>query len=514
MSVIVSWSTETFSFEFGVAIGLQKEFSRSNDLSILNEKHVISVKGQIISSGATSEDRYQNLVLQSLSYAQKVAGGSSRTSTAQMGSLVITNGGTEILRYDDVALQSVDVSEPSPETAGIHYQDVSLTFETYMTPSDPASVRKLRSASETIEVKKEEDSFSYLGNDIDTEDSPYHAYTITHTVSAEGILNNKDSREAFEEAYNYVNAKKKDSLSVSNTDPFDRSLFSSLNQRTLGVNSSSSIVVDQNQINQYGEYNRIRTASSDVLGGSYSITTTFLLSREDSLIDITGNYNRDESGDASVAVEGTIKGLSSLDAISVQHNKISQARRTYTYIAGDLGPTSKIYKFALDIFNNYQLNSTCLELRTKALNYSFGENKAAGTIVFNVTYKVVPAALNVLLQGITGSMVATATISDNNRKNAGYDVETIVSIPIIGRGSFGPIKQNMGTTKERTRTASIDVTLEACYRSPDNSLLREQALASVAQYAPSGTKVYISNFTENWEWVNGKYQGVLEWMYE
>lgn len=513
MSVTVSWSTETFTFEFGVAVGIQKEFSRLNDSSIVNEKHTISVRGQIIASGATAADRYENLMLQSLSYAQKIAGGSTRSSTAQMGTLVIAGDAGELLRYDDVMLQGVDVAEPSDDTAGIHYQDVSLTFETYMTPADPASVYKLSSATETLDIKKEDDSFSFLGHNIHTENSPYHAYTITHTVSAEGILNNKDSREAFEEAFNYVNSHKKDSLSVSNTDVFDRSLFSSINQKSLAVGASNSIVVDDSQIAMYGEYNKIRTASADVVGGSYSLTTVFFLSREESLIDITGSYNRDEYGDASVSVEGTIRGLSSLGPISPQHNKIEQARKTYTNIAGDLGASSKIYLFANDIFGRYNLTPSCLELRNKALNYSFGENKGAGTIAFNVSYKVVPTVLNVLLQGITGSMVATATISDSNRKNAGYDMATTVVIPIIGRAA-GPIIQNMSTTKERTRTAMIDVTIEPCYRSPDNSTVRQQTLAAVAQYAPSGTNVYINNFTESWEWTNGKYQGTLEWIYE
>lgn len=513
MAVTVSWSTETFTFEFGVAVGIQKDFSRTSDLSIINEKHTISVRGQIVASGSTPEDRYENLALQTLSYAQKIAGGSTRTATAQMGTLVISGDSGELLRYDDVSLQNVDVSQPSDDTAGIQYQDVSLTFETYMTPSDPASLRKLRSATETLDIKREEDSFSYLGNNVHSETSPYYAYTITHTVSAEGIINNKDGREAFEEAYNYVNARKKDSLGLSDTDVFDRSLFSTINQRTLGVNGASSIVVDDTQINQYGEYNKIRNASSDVVGGSYSLTTTFFLSRESSLIDINGNYSRDESGEASISVEGTIKGLSTSSPTAVQHDKIVQARTTYSTIAGDLGPSSRIYQFAADIYDRYQTDKTGVALRSKALNYSFGENKNAGTISFNVSYKVAPSALVTLLNGITGSLVATATITDKNRASAGYDENVVVVIPVIGRAA-GPILQNMSTTNERTRTASIDITLEQRYRTPVNDLVRTQTLAEIANYAPSGSKVYVRQFNENWDWISGKYQGTLEWVYE
>ena len=125
MAVTVSWSTETFTFEFGVAVGIQKDFSRTSDLSIINEKHTISVRGQIVASGSTPEDRYENLALQTLSYAQKISGGSTRTATAQMGTLVISGDGGELLRYDDVSLQGVDVSQPSDDTAGIQYQAVS-----------------------------------------------------------------------------------------------------------------------------------------------------------------------------------------------------------------------------------------------------------------------------------------------------------------------------------------------------------------------------------------------------
>lgn len=513
MAVTISWSTETFVFEFGVAVGIQKEFSRMGDLSIINEKHSISIRGQIIASGNTSQDRYKDLMTKSLSYAQKIAGGATRKSTTQMGTLVISGTGGELLRYDDALLQNIEVSQPSDDTAGIQYQDVSLSFETYMTPSDPASIYKLRSATENLEIKKEEDSFSYLGHNIHSENSPYYAYTITHTVSAEGIINNKDEREAFEEAFNYVNSKKRNSLSISDKDVFDRSLFTNINQKTLSVGSNSSIAVDESQINQYGEYNKIRTASADVIGGSYSITTVFFLSREESLIDITGNYNKDESGESSVTVDGTIRGLSSLDPLSTQHNKIEQARKTYINITGDLGSSSKIYQFANDIFNRYHLNNTCLALRNKSLNYSFGENKTAGTITFSVVYKVVPNIVNALLEGIAGSIVATATISDTNRVGAGFDMDTIVIIPVIGR-TAGPIIQNMNTTKERTRTAVIDVTIEACHRSPNNATVRQQSLAAIAAYAPSGSNVYVNNFTESWDWISGKYQGTLEWVYE
>jgi len=508
MSVIIGWGTESFSFEFGVAIGIQKDFTRADDGSIFSEKHVITVKGSIVASGATPEDRYEDLMDKAQAYAQRVHGG-NREATLQMGALSI--GG--LIVYDNVSLQSINVSEPSEDTAAIHYQDVSLVFETYNTPSDPATAYKLRSASENLEIKKEEDAFSYLEQNVHSELEPYHSYTVTHTINAQGLVDRLKNTEAFEEAYNYVNSRKKDSLGLVNSDVFGRALFSTLEQKTFEVSGKSSIVVNKTQIEQYGEYNKIRTASADVTTGSYSITTTFFLSREPVNIDITGNYSRDDSGEASVTVEGTIQGLSSKDSTDAQHNKISPARVAYADIAGDLRGNSKIYQFASDIYTRYHTDKSCTALRDRPLNTSFGENKNKGTIVFNVSYKVYSGAVVSLLNSISNALTATATIADSNRSGAGYDMDSIVIIPIIGRGSAGPIIQNMNVTKERKRDVSIDVTLDICERKPVNDTLREQALGVINEYKPIANKVYVSEFNETWDWINGKYQGSIGWIY-
>lgn len=517
MSVTLTWAGNNFTFDYGVSAGIQKEFTRADDGSILNEKHNISIRGQIIASGADADARYLNLFQQTASYAQKIAIGGGRTPSIQMGELIITSSTAgELLNYQNVSLQNISISEPSDDTAGIHFQEVSLSFETYNTPSDPTSTYKIRSASENFEIRKEEGSFSYLNNNIHTETTPYHSYTITHTLSAQGLIDKLTNVEAFNAAYDYVNSRKLDSLSTTvNTDNFGRPMLGSSNidPKLFKIAGNSSIVADQADLANYGEYNKIRTSSCDLTAGSYSLTTTFFLSRQNSTIEINANYNKDENGDASISVDGNIQGLSTLSATSVKHDKIIQARLTYQDVAGDLKSSSKIFQFAQDIYNRYQQDKVGVTLRETPLNYSFGENKNTGTITFNVSYKVYPSAFITLLNGITGALVANASITDSNRNGTGYDTDSIVIIPIIGRTS-GPIIQDMSTTKERTRGLTIDVTLEPRYRTIVNNTVRNEVIAAINDYKPVGYQdLYVNDFNESWDWINGKYNVSLNWTY-
>ena len=516
MSVTLSWAGENLTFEYGLSVGIQKTFNRNEDGSILNEQHTINIRGQLVASGADADARYLNLAQQTVSYAQKIAIGGGRVPSIQMGSLVINSSTAgELLNYDNVSLQSIGISEPSDDTAGIHFQEVSLVFETFNTPSDPVSIYKLRSYSENIDYKKEDNIFSYLSNNIDAEESPYHAFTITHTVNAQGYINNGASpSEAFEEAYKYVTSRLKDDPETINTDAFSRAFLgsSNLNMKDLKIAGNNSDIVSSD-IDNYQTYNRIRNASSDLAAGSYSVTTTFLLSRENVNLELNANYNRDESGEASVSVDGTVRGLSTSSVQSVTHDKFAQALTAYADLSGNLRAGSKIYKYAAVVYGRSQIDKTGVSLRDLPLNHTVGENKNEGAITFSVTYKVYPGQLVSLLESITGSLFATATISDDNRAGASHDTRTVVIIPIIGR-SAGPIIQDMATTKERTRTATIDVTLEQRYRTYNNSLVRTQSLAQLDLYKPASyTDLYIQNFTENWDWTAGKYNVTVTWIY-
>jgi hypothetical protein len=79
----------------------------------------------------------------------------------------------------------------------------------------------------------------------------------------------------------------------------------------------------------YGEYNVVRTSSVDMVAGSYSLTTTYFYSRSAATIEINGSYEKAEDGNDTVKVEGTINGLDSKGVSSDMSNKYKNARDVF-----------------------------------------------------------------------------------------------------------------------------------------------------------------------------------------
>lgn len=271
--VSILFAGQELVLEYGFASAIQKEFNRLEDGTITSEKHSITIRGAFSANGNTPEDRYENLIQKSVEYADfKGSQLVDRMVSLQAGPLEIykmtlvgdsyvkTPGTLPLITYNFAQLMNVSVSEPPEDTAGIHYQEVTFTFESLTPPTDNiASKYRLKTASEQFEIKKEEDKMSFFVTNTDSlgiirqlADDPYYSYSITHTLSAQGqpmfynagyqdynsaakvversplttpsTFSNNQKYEAFYEAYKYVNDKKRDSLinSVVHTDPFGR----------------------------------------------------------------------------------------------------------------------------------------------------------------------------------------------------------------------------------------------------------------------------------------------------
>jgi hypothetical protein len=516
-SPTLTWSTVSITFDYGFSLSIQKDFNRGDDGSVLTEKHVINIKGAYIAGTGDAASRFSNLIQKSYSYAQKVAT-SGRVATLQMAPLTITTGGTP-LKYDSASLVNISTSEPTEDTAAIQYQEVTLAFETYVTPSDPTSNYKLRSASENFEIKREDDKVTFSDYTDLTKNTLYFGYSVTHTVSAQGLVNNITLSEAFNEAYKYVKSKKMDSLSSSTTDIFGRTLLSGnkIDAKGLKVSAEDSLVTSELAAG-YKEYTKIRTVSSDIATGSYSITETYFQSKNDTTIELTANFNRDESGDSSVTVEGTIQGLSNASMIADNYDKLTQAENVYTTLSAGNLKSGPIWDLANDVFTTKSASLiNAAELRNYPMQVSVGRNKIAGSINFNVMYKGYGSTVLSLINSFSAykAISATATINDSNRLGAGADEQTVVSIPVIGRGSYGPILQDMNVTKDRKRNVSVEVTVEPSGRIPDNDALRNAVVAKAKSYKPAtGSNIIIESFSESWDWVAGKASANIGWIYQ
>jgi hypothetical protein len=413
--------------EYGFANGMQKEYNRAEDGTVLSEKHTFNIRGAIVSEGDTAYQRYKYLVTElnqqfinidkEASLVDRLL--SLRGGPLKLGEITLDEGSFKnytidplkvSLQYKYAQLINVNIAEAPEDTAGTHFQEITMSFESIIGPEDDQDLfnlnqYRIKSATENFEIKKEEDKISYFvfdtekpggsGKIVADKNNPYYSYTITHTLSAQGLpyyydksasYNNRytseniktptsstdrerASSEAFNEAYKYVNSKKKDTLigAVINTDAFGRSYLGgnsflpvgwTIGDVSTGDSSSFSRSIDAlikkppgatasdgntgtiNEVDQvsgiiskflyqsgvYKEYNVVRTSTVDMMGGSYSLTTTYFYSRNPATIEINGSYEKSEDGNDSIRVNGTITGLDSNGVVSDRSNKYKNAR--------------------------------------------------------------------------------------------------------------------------------------------------------------------------------------------
>ena len=269
--------------EYGFANGMQKEYNRADDGTVLSEKHIFSIKGAIVSEGDTAYQRYKYLVTELNQQFINIDKEASlvdrllnlRGGPLKLGEITLDEGSFKnytidplkvSLQYKYAQLININIAEAPEDTAGTHFQEITMNFESIIGPESDADLfnsnaYRIKAAAENFEIRKEEDKISYFvfdtellggsGKIVADKNNPYYSYTITHTLSAQGLPyfydktanfqtkytsaqiatptsatdRERASSEAFYEAYKYVNAKKKDTLigAVINTDAFGRS---------------------------------------------------------------------------------------------------------------------------------------------------------------------------------------------------------------------------------------------------------------------------------------------------
>lgn len=481
----LSWGSNTITFSNGYTVSIQKDFEKNGDGTPLAEKHTISVRGAVIASGADPETRYSNLLLAASNRADLAY------LSRQIGTLTLPGGTT----YSNASLVSISSSEPPDDTAGIHYIDINMSFEAYA--SSNLSTYHIKSSSETVEIRKEEDRHSFSNDDI-TSNSVFFSYTITHTISATGYL--IENEEGYESAKNWVEARfKASSLGIKiEKNSYDDNLYRILDPET---DYDLGTIPEE-------EFNIIKSVSADPASGTYSITTTFFRSKSKSSAEVNVDFSKDDNGDVSVSVNGTVQGLSSGGASATTDNRFSNAEASFSTICGNFSTGSKVFAVAQNSFNNNNTESVVLD--DYPLSISIGENKLKGSKNFNVTYRAYPNAVKLLKDAIPDAIVATLSITDDNAAK-GHDVQIFAAIPVIGR-TEGPILQDMGTTRERRRSVQLDATVKASQRTPINDAVIDACFTEVMKYEPNGT-TYRGNSNSSWDFTSGRASVSMEWTY-
>jgi hypothetical protein len=185
-----------------------------------------------------------------------------------------------------------------------------------------------------------------------------------------------------------------------------------------------------------------------------------------------------EDGKVTVAINGTITGLkeNESDPVSVKYaNAVEFFNGWVIQIPG------VVQAFAPDVVLNPNPYS-----RTR------GDNAYNGIITYAYEYNTDP------IPTIPGALTQNITIQ------YGHGGQVIAIIPVLGRPA-GPVLQDIGTIKEKTKTLTIDVVMEPNSDQPNTDSV-------VSAYVPDNPEVYVDNDEETWVESTFRYNRVVRWI--
>lgn len=288
-------------------------------------------------------------------------------------------------------------------------------------------------------------------------------------------------------------------------------------------------------LDNYGGYNHVRTENIDETAGSYSVTETWLLSRQAAYETYTMSISN-SIGDpfTKVSINGNIKGLSKLPANNAIYGGKNTVHRNFA--TEDEQPDIILYtkyESALQYYNNISNNQafgvgsliykrannqTQAQLNSEPLSISLGSNKNAGEITYSLEFDNRPTNIisNVLSEQIT--------VNDT------YPGDVFSVVPVIGRPT-GPVLQYIGGRSEYRRDVSVNILMDHT-KIPYDSGRQELLLMKPSVNEPTATelanlleslspanepgvrKYFINAPSETWEPKAGSYSFNVSFTYE
>ena len=455
----------------------------SGDGTLIDLIYNITVTGQIIAEGAitTPGARQNNLI------GKMIAKLALTENEVPVGTLeIVSYGGlSNDLTFTDAVLTSIDYGEQD-DSGSVQFQDYTFNFVAHKRDGKIGNTFSLSSAEETWEVA-EDSQRTFTGSTLSG--TPLKTFTITHTVNATGYiksLNTTYQKSAWSEAKDWVLTRLVSAPDATiSKDMADKDRFTDFIPVYMGASSADFIDLGTEEY-----YNHNRVATSNLAGGSYSVTETWFVSKESVTHDIELGYDLSEDQTASVTVNGTIAGLSTSSFESKQENKITQAEDVLD------GVLEQAYALASTFFNTVKEDGAGT-LTNNILTKSVTKSPVAGTIAYSVNFSDKEKESD-------DTITETLTVTDDNENRT---VQVVAIIAVIGKAD-GPIFQDMGTTPERKRNVSIDWTMKKDKR---DSKPTTEALVAANAYKPTGA--YELSRTESWTPANGSYTLNIDWSY-
>lgn len=344
---------------------------------------------------------------------------------------------------------------------------------------------QILSASETWSIETAEDQPEGLGSN--------RTYRLTHSLSATGKRFFDETgtleRPAWENARLWV---------------LPRLGFDSTIALSSGVNNLPTY---------YQGFNHVRSESVGENTGEFSVTETWIMSSGTGLEDFTVNTRDDlDSGLTTVSIEGNVRGLDTHDSnFNLTSDKYDNAVLKFNEASG----------LALHRAQSY----SGLSLNGSTVNTTIGRSPVGGTISYSFEYNNRPTNL------LASAKSEAISMSD------AFGVDVFAAVGVLGR-STGPVLQNLGSKRETGRTLTIEAVYGAEFAGDGNATARLitnhprnngttlaeiQAVINAAHPVLAGalnndglpaTVAYISDQSENWDPISGRYNYQVDWTYE
>lgn len=418
--------------------------------------------GDITSTGARSQDIAGEVA------AELLKGGGLGTLT------INTVGGGVPLIFTNCRLQDISASEQDDTSQGVLTQEFTATFEAYKmsygaTNSDGfygnLDDGLLEDFNESWEWSiTEQNAFDPSVGDLDRQ------WQCTYTVSATGRGSTTESGHKI--AKDWVTGR------TNNIDPLNYQDITGVTTTLDGLDSSGTL-----------PFNKVTSRSEDVAAGSYSESITWVYSKYEAVcvVELSGNFAPREENN-TVDVNVTVTGLEN-DSEGQGSAKYTNALAFY-----NAKVLNNISGWATTFYNEFisPLLTVSRSLNSNAVSKSFTKNETDGVLTISTSFDDKEISENGILE-------QSVTITDTNIDGGN---EIVAILPVIAK-SNGPVIQDMATTGERTRSISLDLTMDQ-----ENRASKPTTLANgiIAPYKPTGVTVYYrQNRVEAWNPFSGTY---------
>lgn len=506
---------------------INREDLSTPDGTYLGSKYTITINGTALLSSYDTADlktkgnrqkSVQSLLLTNLKLSKQArAFGDGKLEISAYG------GMPNNIIFNDARLISISLAEQNEESSGTQYANYTFNFEAYEDGSNSENTGNLPIQQSTWRLLSAEESWSLTPNEqfvFDDRDlvsgALYRTFTLTHTLTATGLkkyTNNvldAGAGHAWNQAAGWINER------LSKTEDPDLAITTDLTNNDDGIsaqfhpfymNKNSDNTIQDLKTKAYKARNKVRSITSDIAGGSYTVTDTWLVSLDQikAIHEVEISIDTDTNSEyITVSANGTVTGLTELDIDDNSSDKYDNALIEYKeLLSGESLLGSKIGLLIRDIYDGFtEISKKTGTLLDNASSYSESHDKIAGTIQWNVS-------VNDNTTSIAGAILQRVSYTYENDETGYHEIDTNSVIEVI---NGAPFIFDAGITPEKKLKVQVDLIMDSDKRDkkPDgrDAFSLNEAVSRYYFYQP-----ILTSDTETWNPKSGQYTLNIEYVY-